>query len=101
MLFQFQFTLLCCKIHGFCDASERAFAAVVYLRLVYEDGSVEVILMASTIQVAPTKQQTIPRLELLGAVILSHLVSSITASLLSPVRSFILLDRFYGCPPLD
>ena len=80
------------QIHGFCDASERAFAAVVYMRSVYEDRSVEVVLMASKTCVAPTKRQTISRLELLGAVVLSHLVSSINASLLSPLPTFYWTD---------
>lgn len=57
------------QIHGFWDTSERAFAAVIYMRSVYEDGSVEVVLMASKTCVAPTKRQTIPCLELLGAVL--------------------------------
>ena len=58
------------------------------MRSVYEDESVEVVLMASKTRVAPTKRQTIPRLELLGAVVLSRLVSSINASVLSPLPTF-------------
>ena len=80
------------QIHGFCDASERAFAGVIYMRSVYDDGSVEVVLMVSKTCVAPTKWQTIPRLELLGAVVLSHLVSIITSSLPSPVPTFCWTD---------
>ena len=59
------------QIHGFCDASERAFTAVVNMRLGYEVGRVEVVLIVSKTRVAPTKRQTIPHLELLGAVVLS------------------------------
>ena len=52
-------------LHGFSDASEHAYAAVLYL------------LLCSKTRVAPTKRQTIPRLELLGALILSRLVHTV------------------------
>ena len=65
------------QLHGFSDASVRAYAAVVYLRTAYEDGCIGACLMTSKTRVAPIKEQTIPRLELLGATILSRLLSSI------------------------
>lgn len=68
-------------LHGFCDASERAFAAVVYSRCVHDDGTVDVSLVACKTRVSPLKKLTIPRLELMGAVILSRLMSSIVSSL--------------------
>lgn len=52
----------------------------VYRRTVYKYGSIEVGLVASKTRVAPTKKQTIPRLELLGTIILSRLMNSITTS---------------------
>ena len=70
-----------CQLHGFCDASKQAYAAVVYLRSTYEDGHVNVRMIASKTRVGPTKPQTIPRLELLGALILSRLMSTILRSL--------------------
>ena len=69
------------QIHGFSDASKRAYAAVAYLRTVYENGQVDVQLIASKTKVAPTKPQTIPRLELLGATILARLVHNISNTL--------------------
>ena len=65
------------ELHGFSDASQIAFAAVVYLRSVYEDGHIEVKLVASKTRVAPLKKQTIPRLELLGANILARLMDTV------------------------
>jgi len=59
------------QLHGFSDASEHAFAAVVYLRSRYSDGRVVTRLVASKTRVAPVKRQSIPRLELLGALILA------------------------------
>ena len=61
------------EIHGFCDASLQAYAAVLYMRSVYPDGSFSVKIIASKTRVAPVKTFTIPRLELLGAVILAQL----------------------------
>ena len=70
------------QLHGFCDASVQAYAAVVYLWTVYADNSVTVQLIASKTRVSPVKSQTIPRLELLAAVILTRLVIVVRESLL-------------------
>ena len=69
------------QLHGFSDASERAYAAVVYIRVVYSDGRIETRLAASKTRVSPIKKQTIPRLELLGAVILSRLTATVLKAL--------------------
>ena len=69
------------QLHGFSDASQQAFAAAVYMRSTYDNGHVEVNLVASKTKVAPTKKQSVPRLELLGALILPRLVASIRKSL--------------------
>ncbi|XP_028412045.1 uncharacterized protein LOC114534774 [Dendronephthya gigantea] len=71
------------EIHGFSDASDLAFAAVVYLRTEYSNGDVELSLIVSKTRVASIKRQTIPRLELLGANILARLVDTIIKALTS------------------
>ncbi|KAK3744789.1 hypothetical protein QZH41_014776, partial [Actinostola sp. cb2023] len=68
------------EIHGYSDASEKAYAAVVYLLTRYESGEVEIQLVASKTRVAPLKKQSIPRLELLGAYLLSKLIAAIRES---------------------
>ena len=80
------------QLHGFCDASDRAFAAVVYLRSVYGNNCVKTVLIASKTRVPPVKKQSIPRLELLGAVTLSQLMATIMASLPEPVPTFYWTD---------
>lgn len=69
------------RLHAFSDASGQAYAAVLYMRSTYKDGHVEVRLIASKSRVAPLKKQSIPRLELLGAVILSRLVNTVVKAL--------------------
>ena len=70
------------QLHGFCDASEQAFAAVIYLRSVYVNRAVEVTSF----------KQSIPRLELLGAVILSRLMRNVISSLSKPISTFYWTD---------
>ena len=65
---------------GFCDASTKAFAAVVYLHLRTKAHSVVRFIAAKT-RVAPLQSQTISQLELLSAFLLSKLVVSVHNSL--------------------
>ncbi|XP_011705735.1 PREDICTED: uncharacterized protein LOC105460935 [Wasmannia auropunctata] len=69
------------EIHGFCNASKRAYAAVAYLRVVQGEHHVTVRLMLAKCKVAPTKRVTLPRLELCGAHLLARLVATIRESL--------------------
>ena len=69
------------QLHAFSDASEKAYAAVLYMRATYSSGRVQTSLVTSKTRVAPIKRQTIPRLELLGATILARLVSTVINSL--------------------
>ena len=71
---------------GFCDASTKAYAAVVYLVLKTEIRS-SVQFVAAKTKVAPLKSQTIPRLELLSALLLSKLIVSVHSSLQHQIPS--------------
>ena len=69
-----------CSLHGFCDASKHAYAAVVYMTLKSPMGQT-VRFIASKTRVSPLKPQTIPRLELLSALLLARLMKSVATSL--------------------
>ena len=64
-------------IHGFCDASEKAYGCVIYVRFTNEEGHPHTRLVMSKARVAPLKTQTVARLELLGAVLLAKLAKYI------------------------
>ena len=68
-----------CELHTFCDASEKAYATVAYLRVSYNDGSTEVKLIRSKSLVAPLKPRSIPRLELQAALIGARLAKTIVS----------------------
>ena len=63
-----------CSLRGFCDASQHAYAAVVYL-WIETDGSCYSKLVVAKTRVCPLQKHSIPRLELLGALLLSRLLS--------------------------
>ena len=67
------------EIHGFADASQSAYAAVIYLRVMYEQRRCT-FLLTSKSKVSPLKTVSIPRLELCAAEHLSRLLAwTITA----------------------
>ncbi|XP_038106134.1 uncharacterized protein LOC119765936 [Culex quinquefasciatus] len=68
------------QLHGFCDASEAAYAAVIYARTVAEDGTVEINLVVAKTRVAPIQQISLPRLELLAAELLVDLMVKVLES---------------------
>ena len=72
-------------LHGFGDASEKAYCAVVYLVLETNSGNYPVLLTSKT-RVAPLAKQSIPRLDLLSGVILARLASSLKEALQSQVQ---------------
>ena len=65
------------SLQTFVDASESAYGSVVYSRCTYEDGSISSTIIASKTRVAPTTATSIPRLELMGALIGVRLTSRI------------------------
>jgi hypothetical protein len=80
------------QIHTFCDGSKVAFAAIVFIRIEQEEG-VSVQLLQAKSRVAPIKQITIPRVELLGCNVASRLAFSVKEALsLEKVQTFYWTD---------
>ncbi|GFY16176.1 uncharacterized protein TNCV_2348211 [Trichonephila clavipes] len=63
-------------IHIFCDASKLAYGAAAYVK-VRKQNEVLVNLITSKTRVAPLKAVTLPRLELLGALVAARLSSRV------------------------
>lgn len=69
------------QLHGFCDASERAYGACVYLRERDKHGNTIIKLICSKSRIAPMKALSLPRLELCGTVLLVNLMNRVISSL--------------------
>lgn len=72
------------QLHGFCDASEKAIAAVVYLQSVDNNNTISTVLVTAKTKVAPVKTVTIPRLELCGAQLLAKLLQHVRQTMKFP-----------------
>lgn len=75
-----------CYLHRFGDASKRAYCAMAYLVYRTDDGQAHANLVASKMRVAPLKQLSIPRLELMSARILAQLMNTVCNALQSQVK---------------
>lgn len=67
------------QLHVFTDASENGFGCAAYFRIV-ENGRVRCSLVMAKCKVAPLKYQSIPRLELQGALLGARLMKSVCES---------------------
>ena len=75
------------ELHGFCDASQRAYAAVIYLKMTDSLGSIQISFLTSKTKVAPIKRLTIPRLELCSAYLLAQLLHQVQTVFDLPLNS--------------
>ena len=69
------------ELHAFCDASEKGYGACIYLPIPLAYDRYEVCFVLSKGRVAPIKSLTLPRLELLGALLCARLVQFVKSAL--------------------
>ena len=72
------------EVHIFNDASEKGYATVAYLRSEDEEGKIHISLVTSKTKVTPLKVVTLPRLELMSALIGSRISLRIKTALKDP-----------------
>ncbi|XP_063993417.1 uncharacterized protein LOC135171057 [Diachasmimorpha longicaudata] len=82
------------ELHGFADASEKAYGACIYLRTVDPLGKGNTHLWCAKSRITPLKSsQTIPRLELCAAELLTNLYTTVKkATDIKPARQFFWTD---------
>lgn len=68
------------ELHGFADASNAAYSAVTYLKVIGHAGEVTITLLAGKSKVAPLTPLSVPRLELAAAVLLARLIGFVHVS---------------------
>ena len=73
------------QLHGFSDASDSAYAGVVYLRAFYSDTTVSTSLLLAKTKVTPICGSTTPRTELNGAQPLSKILIIVANVLSNPL----------------
>ncbi|XP_033610790.1 uncharacterized protein LOC111872965 [Cryptotermes secundus] len=89
-------TSITVELHGFANASERAYGVCVYLCSVSPNGTITLHLLSLNSRVAPLKQVSLPRLELNAALLLSQLVDKMHRTLnLQIVQRFYWTDSTY------
>ncbi|GFT08887.1 uncharacterized protein TNCV_4104061 [Trichonephila clavipes] len=80
------------QLHCFSDASKKAYGTVAYLRIELNNGNIISSFVASKGRVAPLKTLSIPRLELMGA-----LLSASTKATHLEVVSDLTTEAFLAC----
>ena len=68
------------EVHGFCDASMKGYGTVVYVRIFAND-KYHVSFVAAKGRATPVQRITLPRLELMSALLCARLVDSVVTEL--------------------
>lgn len=79
------------ELHGFSDASEKAYGAVIYAKITNKNKICCNIITSKT-RVAPISKQSLPRLELAAALLLAKLMKSVETALQIPIAE----KRYYS-----
>ncbi|GIY52051.1 reverse transcriptase [Caerostris extrusa] len=79
------------EIHCFCDASEKAFGSVIFLRFTIDE-KVRTAFLTSKSRLAPIKRMTLPRLELMGAVVGARLINRVLSVLKLDAQTYLWTD---------
>ena len=79
------------ELHGFSDDSKSGFGACMYVRSFCRSGKVNVRLLTAKSRVSPLKTETIPRLELLGNLLLTGLITLVKY----PLKNCVNFDKIY------
>ena len=69
------------QLHGFSDAEELGYGGALFLRWELADGKFTSRFVAAKVLVVPLKKKTIPRLELMGCLVLSRLAAEVEQAL--------------------
>ncbi|XP_065186225.1 uncharacterized protein LOC135817053 [Sycon ciliatum] len=78
------------ELHVFCDASKAGYGAVAYLRTISTNVSVRLLFAKS--RVAPLKETTIPRLELLAATLGARMINFLRKELPLQLTTYLWSD---------
>ncbi len=78
------------ELHIFCDASERAYGSVSYLRTEDKNGHIHISFVLARSRVAPRKQMSMPRLELSAALTGAQMAKVLQRELTVTIRRVIL-----------
>ncbi|GFS52493.1 DUF1758 domain-containing protein [Trichonephila clavipes] len=73
------------QVHGFCNSSEKAYCAVIYIRSKDVTQTGVSRLLTSKTRVSSVKPQSLPRLELCSALLLANLLQATLPTLTVPI----------------
>ncbi|XP_066929853.1 uncharacterized protein [Clytia hemisphaerica] len=80
------------ELHGFSDASKRAYGCCVYLRTEFDSGLVSTSLVTGKSRIAPIKGSTVPKFELCGAQILTIIINQVKSEL----KDTLFIEKIYA-----